>query len=182
MTIPDMPDLDKTFLFKFLREIEERLNRNLVLVAVGGTAMTLLNLKLSTIDVDFTGTKSDIDELRSIAVTIPHGINLDTWPNGDVYSQTLPDDYLEKSLLIDSSAYLTKIELRALHPIDIVVTKLGRLNQRDIQDIVACITSYQLDVQAIRIRGKYVASMYPGNEREYESRLEQIITTIDKIK
>ncbi|MDE1832421.1 MAG: hypothetical protein KGI02_08650 [Thaumarchaeota archaeon] len=45
---------DNTKLLDFLDEIEKELTRKIVVVAVGGTAMTLLKAKFSTIDVDFT--------------------------------------------------------------------------------------------------------------------------------
>lgn len=56
-----------------------------------------------------------------------------------MFSQFLPSDYLERSLPI---RHLRHIDLRALHPVDIVVTKIGRLDERDLQDIAACIRKY----------------------------------------
>jgi len=47
--------LDKTQLLDFLGVVEKELSRRITLVAIGGTAMTLLDLKPSTIDIDFTG-------------------------------------------------------------------------------------------------------------------------------
>ena len=56
--------LDNTRLLDFLGEIDRELSRKIckymvmdkqvVIVAVGGTAMTLVNAKPSTIDIDFT--------------------------------------------------------------------------------------------------------------------------------
>ena len=46
--------LDNTKLLDFLEEIDRELSRKIVIVAVGGTAMTLVNAKPSTIDIDFT--------------------------------------------------------------------------------------------------------------------------------
>ncbi|WP_179371034.1 hypothetical protein [Nitrosopumilus ureiphilus] len=46
--------LDNTRLLDFLGEMDKELPRRIVVVAVGGTAMTLVNAKPSTIDVDFT--------------------------------------------------------------------------------------------------------------------------------
>ncbi len=36
------------------------------------------------------------------------------------------------------------IRVKALHPVDIVVTKIGRLDDRDKQDIRACIGKFEL--------------------------------------
>jgi hypothetical protein len=45
---------DKTALFDFLEVLNEDLKQKITLIAAGGTAMTLLDLKPSTIDIDFT--------------------------------------------------------------------------------------------------------------------------------
>ena len=45
--------LDNAKLLDFLGEIDRELPRKIVMVAVGGTAMTLVDAKPSTIDVDF---------------------------------------------------------------------------------------------------------------------------------
>ena len=42
-----------------------------------------------------------------------------------------------------------RIKLRALHPVDIVVTKAGRLDERDWQDIEDCIRRFALKRRAI---------------------------------
>ena len=51
---------DKSALFDFLEALNEDLPKKITLVAVGGTAMTLLDLKDSTIDIDFTVPSSDM--------------------------------------------------------------------------------------------------------------------------
>ena len=47
--------LDKSGLRGLLTAVDEALERRIILVAAGGTAMTLIDLKPSTIDIDFTG-------------------------------------------------------------------------------------------------------------------------------
>jgi len=44
---------DKSTVFGFLQEVDKELKRKITLVAAGGTAMTLLDVKSSTIDIDF---------------------------------------------------------------------------------------------------------------------------------
>lgn len=48
-------ELDKSVLFNLLRNVDEEAKGRIVLVAAGGTAMTLLDIKASTFDIDFTG-------------------------------------------------------------------------------------------------------------------------------
>ncbi len=45
---------NKSALFDFLNVLNEDLTKKITLVAAGGTAMTLIDLKPSTIDIDFT--------------------------------------------------------------------------------------------------------------------------------
>ena len=54
---------DNTKLLDFLGQIDRELSRKIVIVAVGGTAMTLVNAKSSTIDIDFTIPSRDCNNL-----------------------------------------------------------------------------------------------------------------------
>jgi Nucleotidyltransferase of unknown function (DUF6036) len=134
--------LDRSRLFEFLEEVDKELDFEITLVAVGGTALTLLDIKASTIDIDFT-MPDHFEEFRDILNIVPHGFKIDTYPDGNVFTQTLPNDYIKMSKPIHVPN-LKRIKLRSLHPIDIVVTKIGRLNDRDKQDIELCITRFEL--------------------------------------
>jgi hypothetical protein len=133
--------LDGSELVLFLEEVEKELGRDITLVAVGGTALTLLGVKPSTMDVDFTIPSDDYGEFQNALKSTPHGFKVDSWRDGAVFSQMLPDDYLRRSLEIRR---LKRIRLKALNPVDIVVTKIGRLDERDKQDIEACIKRFKL--------------------------------------
>jgi hypothetical protein len=160
-------EIDSSRLLEFLEEIGRELPRKVVLVAVGGTAMTLLKVKPSTRDIDFTGPADDIAVFRLTLDRVPHGMKVDTWPGGQVFTQILPPDYLQKSKEVRA---ITNIELRALHPVDIVVSKLGRLDDRDEQDIEACIRSFKISKSAVARRASHVA--YVGNEENFEYNIQ----------
>jgi hypothetical protein len=104
---------------EFLAEVARHLDKEITLVAVGGTALTLYGLKPSTIDVDFTGPAEDIACFRKVVNLVQPGFRVDAWEDGRVFSQILPSDYLARSRRI---VKLGKIELRVLSPVDIVVT------------------------------------------------------------
>ena len=53
--------IDRNQLLGFLEEVEKELAKKVTLVAAGGTAMTLLNAKPSTTDVDFTIPGRDLE-------------------------------------------------------------------------------------------------------------------------
>jgi hypothetical protein len=56
-------------------------------VAVGGTAMTLLDLKPSTIDINFTIPSSDLPEFEPALKGNPPGFKIDQWADGYVLKQ-----------------------------------------------------------------------------------------------
>ena len=164
--------LDKSFLLDFLKTLDDELDEKITLVAAGGTAMTLLDLKPSTIDIDFTIPQECKTAFDKALANVPHGFKIDVWTDGFVFCQILPDDYLEKSIRI---AEFKHILLKALHPIDIIVTKIGRLDSRDMQDIEACITRFHLSKSQIEERAASV--QYVGNEELYKSNLKHILQT-----
>ena len=163
--------LDKTSLIDFLEILNKELVRRITLVAVGGTAMTLLDLKPSTIDIDFTIPSEDLKEFKDVLKKVPHGFRIDYWTDGMVFTQILPDDYLEKSIPIKTK--LKNVNLRSLHPLDIVVTKAGRLDERDLQDIEACIKKFKITKDQISSRGKDVE--YIGHEENYRINLNYVL-------
>ncbi len=156
-------------LVDFLDEVGRTLDRKIVLVAAGGTALTLYRVKASTIDVDFTGPAQDVELFQMAVNATQPGFKVHVWPDGQVFSQFLPDDYLGKSKRISS---LKNIELRALAPADIVVTKVGRLDQRDMDDIEVCIRKFRLTRNSIVRRGKQVE--YAGNQDVFDHNLESV--------
>jgi len=169
--------LDKTQLLDFLGVVEKELSRHITLVSVGGTAMTLLDLKPSTIDIDFTGPGEYIADFKEALKNVSHGFKIDLYKDGVVFSQILPEDYLEKSIRIGQ---MGKIELRALQPVDIVVTKIGRLDDRDMQDIGACIKAHSLTQETISSRAKQI--QYVGREANYKANLRHVIGTFFREK
>jgi ABC-type phosphate transport system auxiliary subunit len=164
--------LDKSVLMGLLTAVDKELERKIILVAAGGTAMTLLDLKPSTIDIDFTGPHDDIQDFNRIQKSIPHGFKVDTWTDGAVFSQMLPGDYLDRSVPVKTTG-LKKILLKALHPLDIVVSKIGRLNERDLQDIESCINKFKLERSQIEKRAHEVH--YVGNEKVYELNVQHVL-------
>jgi hypothetical protein len=155
---------DKSALLDVLEVLNEDLTRKIILIAAGGTAMTLLDLKSSTIDIDFTIPRNDLAEFERVLKNNPPGYKVDRWPDGCVFCQTLPDDYIDRSIKIKE---FSSISLRALHPVDIIATKIGRLNERDVQDIESCIRKCKISKAEIKDRALLVAPTYVGPEKDY---------------
>ncbi len=163
---------DKKALFEFLEVINESLSKKITLVAAGGTAMTLLDLKPSTMDIDFTIPSSDLPEFEQALQNNPSGFKVDRWTDGYVFCQSLPNDYIRNSSQIREFSH---ISLRALHPIDIIATKVGRLNQRDIQDIENIIKNCQISEAEIKARAYQVSPTFVTKEEDYLYHLDWII-------
>ena len=162
--------LDSNWLIEFLEEVEPSLPQEITLVAAGGTALTPLGIKESTIDVDLTGPKGDIAAFRKALESVPHGAKFDLYADGAVFSQLLPKDYLSRAKRIKR---IGRIDLRALHPVDIIVTKAGRLDERDMEDIEACFRKFSPSRREIEERGKQVE--YVGHEETYRLKLDEVI-------
>ena len=157
-------------MFDFLEEIENELDEPIRLIAVGGTALTLLDAKPSTIDADFTLPTPDYYVFKKALRNTPHGFNVDCWAEGMVFSQILPEDYLTRSTLIKK---MKRIHLGALNPVDIVVSKIGRLDERDKEDIQTCIKKFKLKKNQILERAEKIE--YVGREKNYEINLDYVV-------
>lgn len=160
--------LDNTKLLDFLGEVDKELSRKIVVVAVGGTAMTLLKSKPSTIDVDFTIPVEFYNEFEKAKKIVNPGFRVDLFHGGMVFITALPDDYLKKSRSIRTK--LKNIQLRALDPVDIVITKIARLDERDEQDIESCIKKFKIKKSQITKRAKEIG--YSGNDEVFKDNLE----------
>ena len=73
---------------------------------------------------------------------------------------------------------LKRIRLKALSPVDIVVTKIGRLDERDKQDIEACIKRFKLRKDQIARRARQVE--YVGRQENYETNLKYVLENLFK--
>ena len=163
---------DKSALLDFLEVLNGDLTKKVTLVAAGGTAMTLLDLKPSTIDIDFTIPSSDLPEFERALKNNPPGFKIDRWADGYVFCQSLPNDYLEKSIKIKEYSHIL---LKALHPVDIIVTKIGRSNQKDTQDIETCIRKFKISKDQITARAALVSPTYVPKEEDYLYHLDRVI-------
>ena len=139
--------------------------------------MTLLNLKASTKDIDFNfETNNDLKEFKKAESKIIHGYEIDIYSNGCIFTQQLPQDYINKAILIKQK--FDNIKLYVIHPVDIIVTKIGRLTTRDFEDIRDCINKFGLTKQQVKERGKQI--IYAGNEENYSYNLKDVLKKMFK--
>lgn len=170
--------LDKHRLMEFLEAVDEVLEEEITLVAVGGTALTLLDLKPSTRDVDFTGPEPSVRALREVLKHLPHGFKVDTWWDGFIFTTRLPGDYLDRARKLDTHRGLGAIRLLLLDPVDLVLTKVGRLDERDMEDIRTTVAAFELTAEALRERATHLE--HADNEENFAYHLELVLEEIER--
>lgn len=165
--------ITKKDLLNWLKEIDDDLNENMVLIAVGGTAMTLLNLKESTVDVDFDVSRKDFNKFKRLILKYKK-FHVDVFVDGYIFSEQLPEDY---SFIAEDYEYFKfkNLVLKTLHPVDIIITKAARYNARDEDDIEAIIKKIKIDSKKLKERFQKVLGSYAGSEKIFRDNFETII-------
>jgi len=155
--------INKNELENYLFEWDKFLNSKINIIAVGGTALNLLNKKESTKDVDFCflnelDKKRFIEMLRRIGYSKENPLKfknqnliLDLYSQGYIFCVQLEEDYFKKAIKIKE---FHNIHLFSLNPLDLIITKTARLNSRDIEDIKIIFKNYEIDINELTDRYK----------------------------
>lgn len=163
-------------LLKWLRRVDKKLPREVTLIAVGGTALTLLGLKESTLDVDFCLAEEDLSLFKD---TARDGLfKVDLFCGGYIFTLQLPRDYVKNAEAILFPG--KNILLKALSLEDIVITKTARFHARDIEDIQAVIQTGKIKAESLQQRFKEICESYAGNEEEYKRHFSLVLTFWEK--
>ena len=160
-------DSDK--LRNVLGKIDNVLSKKCIVVGVGGTAMMLHNLKTLTHDVDFTVRDGHYEFQKAINI-LEYCNDVETWIDGEIYLNTLPNDYFQKSTFCYS---LQNLDVYAADLVDVIVTKIGRLNNRDVDDIEYIIRSKNINPEQIANRAKELK--YDGLAATYFDNLKRVM-------
>jgi hypothetical protein len=167
-----MVGISERSLLQFLESFDPELTRRILLIAIGGTAMTLLGIKASTKDIDFNiPSEEDFKEFSRVRDKIKPGVKIDCWSSNTIFSEILPEDYIK--IAIEYPSNLQKIEIKLLNPIDIACSKISRFNESDREDIKDCIGKTGITRTQMRKRAhKYSQA---GSERIFNENLEYIL-------
>ena len=161
----------KKDLLNWLKKIDGKLKKNITLIAVGGTAITLLNFKESTIDVDFDVSRDDYNLFKN---AIDKTFRVDIFVDGYIFSEQLPEDYARIAFDFKDIGF-KKINLKILHPMDIILTKAARYNARDEDDIAALVKKIKIDKEELKNRFKEILGSYAGSESIFRDNFEAIL-------
>jgi len=161
--------IDKNGLLGVLNKIDLELKNKITIVAIGGTAMTLLGIKEATKDIDFNiPSDNDYNEFERVINEIGFNIKIDYFKKNMILTEALPRDYLKISIKYEHN--FNNIALYILNPIDIVCSKIARLSDRDIEDIKECIKYYNITKSQIKERAMQYE--HAGNDQLYYDNLQ----------
>lgn len=140
------------------------LDEEIELFAMGGTAMVLANIKEATRDIDFL-TNSDqvtIQRLFNLAGlkekdtsklcnkwNLNDETRIDIFYDGFILGVPLPNDWGKMSIHVKT---VGKVKLFILNWHDVIITKLSRSEERDIEDIVSIIKSEKINIKTLKKR------------------------------
>lgn len=157
-------------LLGFLKGLDKRIKSRTTMVAVGGTAMVLMGLKESTKDVDFcVDSQNDYRIIRKIK----SDFRVDLFYNGYIFCLQLPEDYIRRARALKTG--LKMLNIKILSPIDIVITKSSRLNQRDIEDIRAVISKKKISREKLVSRFNEVKKSWPSSDKTLEENFRFVL-------
>ncbi|MBS3137581.1 hypothetical protein J4232_04045 [Candidatus Woesearchaeota archaeon] len=166
--------IDQQQLLDYLDQLDALLQKKITLVAVGGTALCLMNLKESTKDVDFcAATKQEFEMIKQASKKVKTIFKIDLYHTGYIFCLQLPDDYIFRARSFPSN--FKNISLKTLSPIDIIITKTGRLNQRDIEDIEAVIKNKKVDKIELIDRFNIIKKSIPSNDAVFEENFKMVL-------
>ena len=139
------------------------LNEELELYAIGGTAMLLKNIKETTKDIDFLTTENqenirkffnlaglkEKDPSKLCNIWYLENIRIDLFYDEFIFGICLPNDWKEKSEHLKD---IGKLKLYILNWLDIIITKIARNEQRDIDDAVGIIKAENINFKELKKR------------------------------
>ncbi len=164
------------------------------LVACGGTALTLLGYKEATKDVDFlVPLEKDFKRLTQFLKEAGYkqitgygwkrpdeSIIFDLYPGKTVYQTEL----LTSPLTREGNRKIrewNKIYLGALNTVDLIISKMFRGDEVDIQDSLILFKNEKVDLKKLEKRYRETAKYYFGEDKVLRN-LEVLLTRFKKVK
>lgn len=185
--------IDKTGLFDVLAAWNGFLKKPVRLIACGGTAMTLLNIKASTKDIDFI--VPDEGEYKYLAGKLGElgyrqatkygwrkdgDFLFDLYPGNKVYETELLESPLVRGGNIPFKEF-DRIYVGILNYRDILITKLFRSSSVDIEDCLALVrkAGKELDLKTFKDRFRQTAA-YDISEEKILKNLEHFLQVLKR--
>jgi len=169
-------------LFELLESISKFAEREINMYALGGTALTILSIKDSTLDIDINiGSEKEYIYICRIFEQIgfekkgmfrwftQEGLAFDLFHSFNILGTELLPDCMEKSRYIK---LFGKIKLYTLSLEDIIISKLARGDPRDFDDIKS-ILEKRIDIK--KLVQRYKKTMESSVVSNYKQKLLDLI-------
>lgn len=140
----NVKETTKEDILAFIQKLDSFIDTPITIIALGGTALTLLDIKSSTRDIDFIISSKDASVLLELFTSLGFKeIAERRWLTNDgIIIDVYLDDYIVNVKLLDSSQknstilrVFEHITLCVLNYYDICITKIDRGDARDFDDI-----------------------------------------------
>ncbi|MEA3514688.1 MAG: DUF6036 family nucleotidyltransferase [Nanoarchaeota archaeon] len=176
-------EINAEVLFEFIQSISGFFEEEIEMYALGGTALTILHIKPSTLDIDI-----NIDKMEEYRYTCKifeqigfekkgvfrwlsqEGMAFDLFYGSNILGTDLLPDCLDKSKYIRSFG---KIKLYTLSIYDIIISKLARGDMRDFDDLKRVFEKKEIDLQMLIQR--YKETMDISIVADYKQKLLDLI-------
>src|SRR3989344_9486457 len=145
-------DINAEKLFELLESISCFVDKKVRMYTLGGTALTILGVKNSTLDIESEKEykyvcnlfeKIGFERSGDIRWITQEGLAFDLFHSSSILGTDLLDDCLKKSRYIKSFG---NIELYTLSLYDITISKLARGDPRDFDDIKSIIKNIDIKI------------------------------------
>ena len=180
---PPKKETSANELFELLESISAFVEEKVQMYALGGTALTILGIKPSTLDIDInidSGKQYNylckiferigFTRIGTIRWLTQEGLVFDVFYGSNILGTELLPDCLEKSRFIKSFGL---IELYTLSPYDIIISKLARGDERDFNDIKNILEKEKIDLKTLILR--YQKTMEVSTVGQYKQKLLDLI-------
>lgn len=169
-------------LFELIGSISKFIEKEIRMYALGGTALTILNIKKSTRDIDINIESNtdyeyickifnDLDFKRGgIRWITQEGLAFDLFHGSNIMGTELLSDCINNSKFIKSFG---NIKLYTLPLEDIIISKLARGDSRDFDDIKAILKIEKIDFK--KFVQRYKETMETSLGGDYKQKLLDLI-------
>ena len=176
-------ETNATELFTLLESLSSFVEEKVQMYALGGTALTILGIKPSTLDIDINIDSSKqynyickiferigFKRIGTIRWLTQEGLAFDLFYGSNILGTALLPDCLEQSKFIKSFG---NIELYTLSSDDIIISKLARGDERDFNDIRNILEKERIDLQ--KLAERYLKTMEVSAVGQYKQKLLDLI-------
>lgn len=186
--------VDKTDLLERLNEWDRTISRSVLVVACGGTALTLQGYKPSTKDIDFLVPRlPEFEHLQTVlrdklgyqdtevGFRDPTGVyRFDLFRGNTVFQTELldPVDRDDRHKIVHSGK---RLSVGVLNSYDLIISKMFRGNDVDVQDSITLLQAEMLDLSLLADRYKESAQYY-YNETACKGNFVFLIEAMEQLR